>query len=1350
MAIKGEHLEKLIHILRFVPLASQARIQQQLPEIILVWQNAAPEHTRWQERWPHGLINYLYDQATTTVTELWEGAQPRAAQGLLLWTEYRLLPLIDGNSPTPDLDDLPAFWERLGPDAQHQLQQRYALPVDSWDKLNIPRTTAYRQMRDGCELLAQRLNPPKLPDKVTDRDWQRYLTAQRAWLEQEPDGAPWLPRYVPPQLREPQHPEKLLTPESVLDALFEQGIACIEGDAGWGKSLLLRYLGLRLLERRWAVVWLDVPVDVATLSYALLAKRWCAQLALAGSTAENIALHALRQGRLAVLVDGGEQWGQQRQREALVSWVRYEKGLVLVTTRPRTRPWCTGAWIGALTWSPTRLRRILPREGHAHRHVQLAQWIHAGILAARPWEYALAAQLPHTARIDSPLQLLETAFNQQWETLLDTQLTPQVAGKQRRALEHQAWHNCIHEQPLWNTPDSHIRNATQSGIQARLVASVPPATFRFVHQLWQCYLAARYAVTLEPEAVIAALIGVADWETVLQWTGLLALQNSNTDWVARLAAALTSQMRATPEESGWLVGGAVACGAWLRHPTFATTAAGQQLRQDAEAGLWQAWRALSTLEALSYQGDHALAQALTALAPWSPATADRLWALAATIDVWSSAVNAALLAQPQIATAWVNHLEQQTEIPQWAWRAIGRSGQIPAPALIQQVEMHYPGAAAATALQRVQAGVAALAHLGTAAAGRQLPRWLVEQARNFTGYLSRWEDLVAAELQAWQGSPADLWTPLAEWQFQPPPDACWRAYLRGACAATGSAGAWELAQLTPPQPAGWSLTLWEEICSLWRRYGDERLIPLLAQMWEALHTELTATPDAAYGPGAARARQLYLEATLWGSEGRGGLLEQQPTAWIIHWLQTHTYSPALRHAVVVQILQWRQDDSVGRLGRAWWRQAQRSQDLEGQSTALYLLPDIDPLTLDAALANPALHDAALVAAARLGLWDAVLPHAPQLLQTQHYLWEIHGRALQQAVVEWLPPLLEACIIGQQSELLLFGWGHYPSASVDRVLHTILAESATAPATLVEEVWALGTPGAVRQVLEWVQTGSAPYPYTPLPRHYRAEVWPLLADFVRNAGPDLEAARWEAFGAVSRLWPSNEPRPWAVTAFLFECLEDGDPDVREHTAEVVLRHAAALSQEQLWAGMEAEYVAGLRQWLLTGSPTQQRLALEWLAEMAAPAESALSAAELTVLLDTLPYPALNYCVVHQRREQAAALTARLTQWRATQPELFARAVSALGLLGMGADTLTALGHAIWQQGRSPWEHPAWRSLLQQPAHLKTLWTAAESGAAPRSWWVAALVEQHLLAQHEAGLGWFIRRGDRRIRLREWDA
>lgn len=1322
-------------------------IAEEFPEVMQIWRTAVEKVRQEDDLWLDELVQYLWDQAADAVANSWKGSEKRAAQGLFLWAEYTLRPLLELRCPQPDLNDLQGYWEQLDAPEKQLFQQRYRIPPDSWKDIRSGRTVAYEQMKKGRALLARWLVRPLREEQVIEPDRTQYAVAQRKWLEQLPDGSRWVGDYVPPRLREAGPPEILHTPESALTAALEQGIGVLAGGSGWGKSVLLRWMGLQLLEQGWTVAWLDTDVDADALSPALLAERWCAQLGLAGREAKALAQRALNGRRWALLVDGGEQWRNRQQREALVAWVRQQDGVLLVASRPTETPWSATAWVAQVEWTAALLRRILERTRNAALVVQLEAWLQSGDLIARPWEYSLAARLTQSLDVITPLQLLGAALDEQWRELSANGLDPRVAGKQRRSLEGQAWRTFTLEQAAWQTLKPDVTSATKTGVAMRLVETLPANHYRFVHSLWQQFLAARHAVTLEPEAVVEAALGVEDGATVIGWAGLLALQSGAMTWTMQLAEILSTELARAPQGSGWLLEGAAVVGGWLRHPGFADTPAGQTLRQRAETGVWQAWESLSELDGLSWRGAAALTRAWTALAPWSQSTVSRLWQQTLSVSEWHSHLIEAALAQPQVAEKWARGLHAGQAVPDWVWRAVGRSRQFTAAALVQKVGLVYPGANNQDSYARVRAGTMALARLGTVDAGRQLPRWLAEEAHAYPDRAPRWEDSVRDELQEWTGNTADLWigVPWLLTHAATEAAAFWQGYLRGACAATGAEGAQTLAQLAEREGQQWSLKVWEEACRLWRRHGDERIIPLLTQLWQILEQSKANAGSPADGEENT-VRQLYLEIALWGSEKHSGLLGQQPTAWIVRWLET-TCPVALRYNVTVTILQWRHDAAVARLGNTWWQKGQKTQNRSLQQLALYLLPPIQPAVLQVYLEDADYHGTALIAAARMGYWDLVLPYGAGLLQQQQYLGEVHGRALQAAVSDWLPLVLAAVLDAGHSELLLYGWGHHPSGEVDAVLDRMLARTTIALQDLAERVWALGTPGAVRQVLAWVQNGAAEFPQQSLPQPYREEIWSSLVVFLQQAGSEQDLARWKAFGQLTRLWPLRTPRPWAVTEFLFTCLEDWDEDIRAQTAEIVLGNALRLSRGQIWIGAEEEYATGLHRWVLEGTVTQRRVALEWLTEMDGPAGNALSTSEVTALLTSLPYAALKYIVAHHRKEQETAIKERLTGWRAADEALFSEAVNALGLLGVGANTVLALGLNEPEQAH-PWSNPAMASLLRQPAYLETLLTAVLRNWVPVSWWVTALVENGLLAEENEGTGWMLRHGTRRIPVGEW--
>ena len=281
-------------------------------------------------------------------------------------------------------------------------------------------------------------------------------------------------------------------------------------------------------------------------------------------------------------------------------------------------------WAAEIVWNVSLLERLLPDDTALRE--QLRAWVQAGDLAARPWEYCVAASLTGEVRVPTPLALLDTALAERWRALKAAGASPQALGKQRKSLARQAWQAYTQETARWQPRRREEERAAQVGVQARLVVVEGAGAYRFAQRLWQQYLAACYAVTLEPETVLAAVWGLAEGAELLGWVGVLAWESGARTWVAQLAAAWQALVAGSPAGSGWLLGGAEAVGTWLRWTPLGDLPLGQQLRAEAEAGLWAVWARLSQVGPLPGVSAVRLAQAWRALAPWTPETARRLGA----------------------------------------------------------------------------------------------------------------------------------------------------------------------------------------------------------------------------------------------------------------------------------------------------------------------------------------------------------------------------------------------------------------------------------------------------------------------------------------------------------------------------------------------------------------------------------------------------------------------------------------------------------------------------------------------------------------------------------------------------
>ena len=82
--------------------------------------------------------------------------------------------------------------------------------------------------------------------------------------------------------------------------------------------------------------------------------------------------------------------------------------------------------------------------------------------------------------------------------------------------------------------------------------------YRFAHDLWRDFLAARYAAR-QPAAreVVNDLIGLADWPQILAWAVQSAWDDGRPEWASEALQALADNLANTWHQSGWLQGAQV-------------------------------------------------------------------------------------------------------------------------------------------------------------------------------------------------------------------------------------------------------------------------------------------------------------------------------------------------------------------------------------------------------------------------------------------------------------------------------------------------------------------------------------------------------------------------------------------------------------------------------------------------------------------------------------------------------------------------------------------------------------------------------------------------------------------------
>ena len=82
--------------------------------------------------------------------------------------------------------------------------------------------------------------------------------------------------------------------------------------------------------------------------------------------------------------------------------------------------------------------------------------------------------------------------------------------------------------------------------------------YRFAHDLWRDFLAARYAAR-QPSAreVVNNLVGLTDWPQILAWAVQSAWDDGRPEWATEALQVLAGVLESTWQQSGWLQGALV-------------------------------------------------------------------------------------------------------------------------------------------------------------------------------------------------------------------------------------------------------------------------------------------------------------------------------------------------------------------------------------------------------------------------------------------------------------------------------------------------------------------------------------------------------------------------------------------------------------------------------------------------------------------------------------------------------------------------------------------------------------------------------------------------------------------------
>ena len=143
----------------------------------------------------------------------------------------------------------------------------------------------------------------------------------------------------------------------------------------------------------------------------------------------------------------------------------------------------------------------------------------------RPWEFVQAAQVS-SATLTSPVAMLEAALQAQIET-------HGIAPKTLNVLLAAAWQTVTQARVHWRPVHAADKTKANQAVEARLMEKDHDG-YRFTHDLWRDFLAARYAAR-QPSAreVVNDLIGLADWPQILAWAIQSAWDDGRPEWATR-------------------------------------------------------------------------------------------------------------------------------------------------------------------------------------------------------------------------------------------------------------------------------------------------------------------------------------------------------------------------------------------------------------------------------------------------------------------------------------------------------------------------------------------------------------------------------------------------------------------------------------------------------------------------------------------------------------------------------------------------------------------------------------------------------------------------------------------------
>ena len=1322
------------------------------------------------------LVEFLEARVVELVKSVDSKDSDDGALGAVLWHKVQVVLLSpeERKQKKLTLETLGEYWGIVGKDGWVEWRNQYGFSKTRPNPFLWERTKVYKLVAKGCEALAEHLNRPitqwdRIEGGNLDMALSEYRKVMRAWLSALPDHHQLTSVYVQPRLVEITRGERKFLIDEELFEWLEQGESVLmQGAPGMGKSMLLRKIGLRLLDAGYVPVWMepgDVVKDVDGLTTHLMGYlRGKAEIQY--RLIHLVVAWGIREGRVVVLAEDGEKWNATNVRMILrlidkqYPWYRN----ILVALRSEER-WKGRGWrqVG-LEWDAAKLRELMEKRGNSRLWNKLEAWVAKGLLLRRPWEYAMAAEV--NDKVETPIEMLRMAVMNRARRAEKEGMNEQQVRRHLQTLRQEAWREIIQERDTWKPTRGKDISAANWGVQTRLMVEESEEKYHFAHNLLRGFLASEYPLRAKerksPKEILESLIGVRDWESIVAWMGKSAVEDGKTEWVEQLVDAVAESMEKSWQRSGWLQG-AKAVGPVLR--LLGGYKVAKQVREEAKKALLIHLRPERHAWSVRYWLNQAVGGAFLALAPLSEETVELLWQRLYKNKRWQG-LCLDLATDPEIARRLLEEPGQLFEIerpeqsdprygPQLLWQ-VARAPKMDVEALIGAAERIYKGEGETRELIRLRAIVGALSVLGTKHAARRLGDWLIRESERATDKRldGKRADQIAGGLSQWRGDSQSLCAGLEIVMAHSVPWWVWRGYLRSALRIGKADVAAHLAKTAVEIETEWTEEQQIKVLHGIEAYGDERVVPYLAKWWH----RLAESKD--------HRGQVWVSEALWGAENERGVLGRQSTRWLTRWLESADVSDdfleRVSHCVLRPRSQNQDNEDVVTLGRKWLERGAK----EGRTTMMYAgayLADTPNEKAIEVLQGSERHSETLgdfYFAGRLGRWEKVLNVLTERLRDGTMEWSLAVLVGEEQYLPALPTLIEYYLKGEEW-IAQAGLYHFKWEDVDVCLETVWQmQGMKVDQRTANLLWKLGTPGAMGRVLEVMGQGVDDL-YDFLPQVYREATWPLLADFVEESKNEL--GRWKVFGDIQSLWKIGEAWPWAVTGFFFHQLEDLDRNVSGQ-ARQVLEGQIDQVEIRVWQGREWEYRDGLREAVLEGTEAQRCMGLRWLSLI--PQEvgkSALERWELNQLLEIrspeLQRAALQYVTLQKRhdlldrvREIADEMTSdRVAQYHHEDAaSLQSAVVAALGMLEEDGEKLVqiALGErVIPTHGWINAQGQALDALITRRQYLEVLAQAVQEGRAPASWLTAASVAQGtFLEKKDSEI--IVRRGEKTWLLREW--